>query len=95
MTEFEDCVKSLEPNEIGICRSVYGWHVVKRLPITEQDTGFAVWYDEFKSSKADMLVNSEMLKALDSLCEKNGITGALYSDVIRDFTYNDYLALFD
>lgn len=94
VTEFEDCVKSLEPDEIGICRSVYGWHVVKRLPITEQDSDFSVWYEEFKSSKADMLANSEMLKVLDALCEKNGITGTFYSDVIKNYTYDDYSALF-
>lgn len=92
--EFESCVKSLEPNEVGICRSAYGWHVVKRLPITEEDSDFTVCYDKFKSKKTDMLMNSEMLKVLDSLCEKNGVTGTFYSDAVKNFTFNDYLALY-
>ncbi len=33
VSEFEDATKSIEPGEITMCKSDYGYHIIKRLPI--------------------------------------------------------------
>ncbi|HIR40384.1 MAG TPA: peptidylprolyl isomerase, partial [Candidatus Egerieicola pullicola] len=36
--QFEDTVKSLDLNEVsGIIKTSYGYHIVKRVPLTEED----------------------------------------------------------
>ena len=36
--EFEECVKSTDIGELGLCKSVYGWHIILRLDLPEDYT---------------------------------------------------------
>ena len=37
VSEFEDMTRSLGMNEIGICESTYGYHIIKRLPLEDNE----------------------------------------------------------
>lgn len=39
VAEFQDCVESLQPGEIGFAQSDFGFHVIQRLPIGLEDVG--------------------------------------------------------
>ncbi len=41
VTEFEDTTRALNMDEIGMCESTYGYHIIKRLPLEDNEEAFA------------------------------------------------------
>ena len=45
VSEFEDTTRSLGMNEIGMCESVYGYHIIKRLPLDDNAVELSELYN--------------------------------------------------
>ena len=63
--DFEDCVKSLKPGEIGFVESSYGYHIIKRLELDA---------DSCKSVISNALYTEKFEKYIEGLTEKYKIT---------------------
>ncbi len=70
---FEDCVKSLKSDEIGICESDYGWHIVKRLSLTGDEEGFGGWLETEKENIEGDILYDDVKVELDKMCAEAGI----------------------
>ena len=72
--EFEDTTRSLGMNEIGMCESVYGYHIIKRLPLEED----ALDYSEMHSQ----VLHDDVINKLPELLTQYGLTGNINEEVI-------------
>lgn len=63
--EFQDCVDSLKPGEIGFTETSYGYHIIKRL---EVDKGY------FRESIKSRILSGEFGEYIDQKMEEYGIT---------------------
>ena len=70
---FESCVKSLKPDEIGICESAYGWHIVKRLSLTGDEERFNNWLEAEKENVKDDILYANINDELEKMCAEAGI----------------------
>ena len=70
---FEDCVKSLKPDEIGICESDFGWHIIKRLSLTGDEEGFSGWLEAEKENVEGDILYDKVQGELDRMCAEAGI----------------------
>ena len=70
---FENCVKSLKPDEIGICESDYGWHIIKRLSLTGDEEGFSGWLEAEKEKVEDDIIYDNINDELERMCAEAGI----------------------
>lgn len=64
--EFETMTRYLGINEIGMCKTSYGYHIIKRLPLYSSDEEFEAIYEEFKDeaeSAVKINKNTEAIKA--------------------------------
>ena len=86
MKAFEDCVKSLEPGEFGICETSYGYHVIQRLPLTEEEANFSQWFEDNKSSVASEAEDKKLEDKVDELCDKYNIKSTINQEVVDSFT---------
>lgn len=84
--EFEDCVKSLQPGEFGICESDYGYHVIQRLPFGPEEAQFETWFTDSKDMISSAYESKQIEDKLNELCEQNNITITVHEDVINGFT---------
>ena len=75
VAEFEECVKSLEPGEFGICKTDYGYHVIERLSLDDKDENFASWLDEKRNEVVTKL-----------LIEKHGVKANIDWDKVNAYT---------
>lgn len=70
---FEDCVKSLKSDEIGICESNYGWHIVKRLSLTGDEEDFdSLLESEKENIEGDILFDKVKVE-IEKMCAEAGI----------------------
>lgn len=66
VSEFENCTASLKIGEIGYCKSSYGYHIIKRLPLV---------YEEVANDKIESELTEEILKnAMEAWKEEAGFT---------------------
>lgn len=86
VSEFEDCVKGLQPGEFGICESDYGYHVIQRLPLSADDAQFETWFADNKDAVSSAYSTKQMEDKLDELCSQNNITIVINEDVLNGFT---------
>lgn len=86
VTEFEDCVKSLQPGEFGICKSDYGYHVIQRLPFDASQANFEQWFTDNRSSVESAYETAQREQKLDELCQQYNITITVDEDAINGFT---------
>lgn len=84
--EFEDCVKSLQPGEFGICESDYGYHVIQRLPLSAEEAQFETWFNDNKDAVSSAYSTKQMDDKLNELCAENNITIVVNEDVLNAFT---------
>lgn len=84
--EFEDCVKSLQPGEFGICESDYGYHIIERLPLSADEAQFETWFSDNKSAVSSAYSTKQMDDKLNALCEENNITVVVNEEVLDAFT---------
>ena len=76
--EFEDTTRSLGINEIGICESVYGYHIIKRLPL---EAG-AVDYSEIYNR----IVQNDVTNKLPAILSQYGLTINVNQAVVDSVT---------
>lgn len=76
--EFQDCVDSLNPGEIGFVESSFGYHIIKRLEIDK-----SVFQDQIKSrilgTRFDDYIGDKMKEYGLEAVETNAIDKALAS----------------
>lgn len=77
--EFEDITRSLGMNEIGICESVYGYHIIMRLPLDKS----AVDEQELNQQIIQYIFDNK----LPALLEKHGLTVEVDQAVIDSLAY--------
>ena len=66
VSEFEDTTRSLGMNEIGICESTYGYHIIKRLPLEDNEETFATIRQQ--------LLQTAITEKIPELLEQYGLT---------------------
>ncbi len=91
--EFEDCVKSLEPGEFGICESDYGYHIIQKLPLSADEAKFEEWFTTYKDAVSTAYTANLRSKTIDELCAEYGIEVTVNQEVIDAFTEDMYTPL--
>lgn len=86
VTEFEDCVKELGEGEFNVCKSSYGYHVIQRLPFSQNEAKFNEWFEQNKTAVSSALEQKKIDEKLDSLLAENNITITVNEDVLADYT---------
>ena len=82
VSEFEDATKSIEPGEITMCKSDYGYHIIKRLPIDESDSKFSEYLENNKSAVQSAVTSKKQEEALEKKAEELGIKVEVKQDKI-------------
>lgn len=82
VSEFEDATKSIEPGEITMCKSDYGYHIIKRLPIDESDSKFSEYLENNKSAVQSAVTSKKQEEALEKKAEELGIKVEVDQDKI-------------
>lgn len=85
VTEFEECVKSLQPGEFAICETTYGYHVIERLPFGPTEEKYNEWFENAKSNAENACKTKKEEAKLDELLATNNITVTINQDVIDGF----------
>jgi parvulin-like peptidyl-prolyl isomerase len=81
--DFENATKSIQPEEITMCKTTYGYHIIKRLPLDESDANFEQYFESNKSSVKSALLQKKNKEALENKAEELGIKVTLNDDVIN------------
>lgn len=82
MKEFEDATKSIEPGEITMCQTDYGYHIIKRLSLEESPEGFEKLYADNQSDVESSVASKKLEEALDKKAEELGIVVEENQEVI-------------
>ncbi len=82
--EFYEAAKSIQPGEFVLCKTTYGYHVIERLPLDENDEKFEEYYEANKSSVESTLASNKQIEALENKAEELGIKITEYEDVIKN-----------
>ena len=77
--EFEDTTRSLGMNEIGMCESAYGYHIIMRLPLEDGAVG--------EQELDQDIVQDIFENKLPALLEKHGLTVEVNQTVIDSLIY--------
>lgn len=86
VTEFEECVKSLSDGEFGICKSTYGYHVIQRLPFSQNEAKFSEWLEANKATVSAAIKQNKTDEKIESLLAENNITVTVNEDVLEAYT---------
>ena len=76
--EFENTTRELGIDEIGMCESVYGYHIIKRLPLEDGAVGYSALYSQIR--------REDMLEKLPELLTEYGLTVSVNQAVIDSIT---------
>lgn len=82
VSEFEDAVKSIQPGEFAFCESVYGYHIVQRLPLDESEPKFNELFEKNKDSIINSATEKKLENAIKTMAKESGITVEIYNDII-------------
>ncbi len=85
--EFEDATKSIQPGEVTLCKSDFGYHIIQRLPLDGDD--FDKFYEDNKSAVESSYSSVQEQKALEDKAAELGITTEEYEDVINSVTIEE------
>ena len=86
MKEFEDCVKSLQPGEFGLCETSYGYHVIQRLSLDDKDESFSKCLEENRQSIVSDLKDKKLDELLNKKCDEKGIKYSINQSAVDAFT---------
>ncbi len=86
MKEFEDCVKSLQPGEFGICETSYGYHVIQRLSLDDKDENFNKWLEDNRQSVISDITDKKLDELLNKKCDEKGIKYSINQSAVDAFT---------
>ncbi len=84
--EFENAVKSVQPGEITICKSDFGYHIIKRLPIDKSDADFEKFFEDNKTAIESGVSGKKQKDAIAGKAEELGIEVTVNQDVIDNIT---------
>ena len=76
--EFEDTTRSLGMNEIGICESTYGYHIIQRLPLEDDEAAF--------NSIRQELLQTAVTEKMPELLEQHGLKVDVNQAVVDSIT---------
>lgn len=71
--EFENKVKELQPGEIGMCETSYGYHIIKRLALDETPEIFDKLFEDNKSSVTEAAKQAKIDEAIDQKAQEYNI----------------------
>ena len=71
--EFEDMTKSLQPGEIGMCETSYGYHVIQRLALDETPELYQSFLEDNKSAARRAAKSKKQEDALMAKADELGI----------------------
>ena len=80
--EFENAVKSVQPEEITICKSDFGYHIIKRLPLAKSDENFEKFFEDNKAAVQSGISEKKQKDAVAKKAEELGIQVTVNQDVI-------------
>lgn len=84
--EFESTVRSLGMNEIGLCESDYGYHIIKRLPLDDDAALFDEQYSSLEPTVAQILLQNTVKSKIPELLEKHGLKIETNEEVYNSIT---------
>lgn len=73
--EFEECVDSLDYESYAICETEFGYHVVKRLPVS---------YEDIKEKLMIEVLGSKVEEAVNSLADEHGVKVEIFEENYKD-----------
>ena len=82
VSEFEDAVRSIKPGEFTMCQSSYGYHVIERLSLDENDSKFNELFEQNKDSVKSSLKIKKIKDEITKIDEEAGTTVEKFDDVI-------------
>ena len=86
VSEFENAVKSVQPGEITICKSDFGYHIIKRLPIDKADADFEKFFEDNKTAIESGISSQKQKEAIANKADELGIQVTVNQDVIDNIT---------
>lgn len=88
VAEFEDATRSIQPDEITMCKSDFGYHIIKRLPIDEVSEDFKTYYENNASAVKGNVTKERRVEALRKKAQELGIEITINQDVIDKITFD-------
>ena len=82
VTEFEDAVKSIQPGEITMCETSYGYHIIQRLALDETPEKYSEFFEDNKSAAKNAAKMAKEEDAMQAKAEELGIQVEKKQDVI-------------
>lgn len=88
VAEFENATRSIEPNEITMCKSNFGYHIIKRLPIDDTAEDFKTYYENNATAVKGNITKEKRMDALRKKAEELEIEITINQDVIDTITFD-------
>lgn len=82
VAEFEDAVKSIQPGEITMCETSYGYHIIQRLALDETPEKYSEFFEDNKSAAKNAAKMAKEEDAMQAKAEELGIQVEKKQDVI-------------
>lgn len=90
---FYEGVKSIEPGEFTIAESDYGYHIIERLSLSEDDEKFNEWFENNKDAVKSAYEQKRVEDKLDEYCEQYGITVERDDETIAKLTEDNAVVM--
>lgn len=84
--EFEDKTKELQPGEIGMCETDYGYHIIKKLALDETPELFDTLLEENKSAATEGAEQAKVDNAVIEKAAEYNISYEINEDAISNLT---------
>lgn len=91
--EFYGAVAGIEPGEFTLAESDYGYHIIQRLSLSEDDEQFDEWFEENRDSVESAYEQKQLEDKLDEYCEQYGITVERDDDTIAKLTEDNAVVM--
>ena len=88
VAEFENATRSIQPDEITMCKSDFGYHIIKRLPIDEASEDFKTYYEGNADMVKGNVTKDKRIEALKKRAEELGIEITINQEVIDAITFD-------
>lgn len=82
--EFEDTTKSLKPGEIAMCKTDYGFHIIKRLDINETPEIFEEYFEKNKAAVSEAMKAKKKDELIQNKANELGIKVDVNEDAIKN-----------
>lgn len=83
---FEDKTKELQPGEIGMCETDYGYHIIKRLALDETPELFETLFEDNKSAAEEAAEQAKLDNAVIEKAGEYNIKYEINEDAINNLT---------